>query len=152
MGDYVVSAPYTGHERRKSSVQERTEYREAHPEDTDVDARWTWHTWIPRPVLITLLTIALTGLVWYEVGWRDGVNEHIAHAAQFESASFGRIGSLEVEVGALKEAVRDLGAVSRETQKDQLTFYRWTAERAGDTRAAAHYGRRLDELGDKEKP
>jgi Tfp pilus assembly protein PilO len=83
-----------------------------------------WWALLPKPVLFVLLTAAFAVALWHEVEWRREVNETMRSAASRED---------------LKRALDEV----KEIRVDQLRFYAWQAERAGDWAKAAELHAKL---------
>ena len=84
---------------------------------------------LSKPVLVGLLVLAGGGWFYYEVHWRSSVEAHIAKSQD----GYSRLHALESEVGSVKGDIGGLKGEVRDMRKDQLEFYRWQAERVGDT-------------------
>lgn len=107
----------------------------------DIDSGSAWKQ-IPKPLLVAVVLLLATIVSGFEAEWRldvkkglRSVQELATRTDKLEAADTARekaIGSIQLDVGRVRE--------------DQLSFYRWTAERSGDYSKAQQYGRQLREV------
>jgi hypothetical protein len=78
----------------------------------------------------------------YTPRWHEEVSAHMKEA----DGGFVRLGAVESEVGSLRASVKELRLEFGEMRRDQLEFYRWQADRAGDQRRAQALAQRLKQV------
>lgn len=104
-----------------------------------------WKTFVPRPVLYALISLLGAVGLYYEREWRSDLTGRVR---AFDNVS-SRMTAVEIrqeihsaEIEIVREAVNDM-------RRDQLSFYRWQAERAGHWEKARELDERLKSLEEK---
>lgn len=101
---------------------------------------------VPRKGLYTIISLLVAGLV-YLGGARVKAAEASAHEAKQQSdEAIRKAASAASTAKQALEEIRDTRAVVEELRRDQLDFYRWQAQQAGDWGRAKRYEDRLREL------
>jgi hypothetical protein len=131
-GDVTIQTDdYEGPCRRRSTDEERAQWRQEHPEEwagaAGEDGR-PWHAAIPKALLVFLLSVAVGAMTWATQRWVDRVE-------------------LRIEaIPALQRQVADLAMEFREVRRDQLEEQLWRARRNQDQEAIRYFETRLRRL------